>query len=224
MELRAENVSMRYFRRRGEANFFEAVCPVTLSLSGGEMVVLKGKSGSGKTTLTHILAGLLNPSEGKVYLDGTDIYALDDAALSELRNKRIGVVPQGRSAVDTLTVYENILLPGMLYGKGEDESAKAEKWMEALGISDLRNAMPAELSGGELRRLAIARVLAKNLRAYLILAWLIGLSTGILGLIISYYLDAAAGASIACFQAAVLFLALLFKAIYLHWRRPLHTL
>jgi len=160
MELRAENVSMRYFRRRGEANFFEAVCPVTLSLSGGEMVVLKGKSGSGKTTLTHILAGLLNPSEGKVYLDGTDIYALDDAALSELRNKRIGVVPQGRSAVDTLTVYENILLPGMLYGKGEDESAKAEKWMEALGISDLRNAMPAELSGGELRRLAIARVLA----------------------------------------------------------------
>jgi len=71
---------------------------------------------------------------------------------------------------------------------------------------------------------AIARVLAKNLRSYLFLAWLIGLSTGILGLIISYYLDAAAGASIACLQAAVLFLALLGKAIYLRGRRPLRTL
>lgn len=160
MELRAANISMRYFRKRGEANFFEAVCPVSLTLKSGEMTVLKGKSGSGKTTLTHILAGLLNPSEGKVFLDSTDLYALDDADLSRLRNEKIGVIPQGRSAVDTLTVYENILLPGMLYGKGDDRTAKAEEWMEKLGIAELRDAMPAELSGGELRRLAIARVLA----------------------------------------------------------------
>ena len=160
MELRAENISMRYFRKCGEANFFEAVCPVSLTLKSGEMTVLKGKSGSGKTTLTHILAGLLNPSDGKVFLNETDLYALNDADLSRLRNEKIGVIPQGRSAVDTLTVYENILLPGMLYGKGEDRTAKAEEWMEKLGIAELRDAMPAELSGGELRRLAIARVLA----------------------------------------------------------------
>ncbi len=160
MELRAENISMRYFRKRGEANFFEAVCPVSLTLKSGEMTVLKGKSGSGKTTLTHILAGLLNPSDGKVFLDETNLYALNDADLSRLRNEKIGVIPQGRSAVDTLTVYENILMPGMLYGKGEDRTAKAEEWMEKLGIAELRDAMPAELSGGELRRLAIARVLA----------------------------------------------------------------
>lgn len=160
MELRAENISMRYFRKRGEANFFEAVCPVSLTLKSGEMTVLKGKSGSGKTTLTHILAGLLNPSDGKVFLNETDLYALNDADLSRLRNEKIGVIPQGRSAVDTLTVYENILLPGMLYGKDEDRTAKAEEWMEKLGIAELRDAMPAELSGGELRRLAIARVLA----------------------------------------------------------------
>jgi len=160
MELRAENISMRYFRKRGKANFFEAVCPVSLTLKSGEMTVLKGKSGSGKTTLTHILAGLLNPSDGKVFLNETDLYALNDADLSRLRNEKIGVIPQGRSAVDTLTVYENILLPGMLYGKGEDRTAKAEEWMEKLGIAELRDAMPAELSGGELRRLAIARVLA----------------------------------------------------------------
>ena len=159
MELRAENVSRRYFRKHGEANYFEAVRPVSLTLNSGEMTVLKGKSGSGKTTLTHMLAGLLQPTEGKVYLDGTDLYSLDDRTLSRLRNEKIGVVPQGRSAVDTLTVYENILLPGMIW-HGTDRSAEAEKWMSVLGIADLRDAMPAELSGGELRRLAIARVLA----------------------------------------------------------------
>ena len=137
MELRAENISRRYFRKRGEANFFEAVRPVSLILRGGEMTVLKGRSGSGKTTLLHMLAGLLNPSEGKVYLGETDLYALEDKELSRLRNKKIGVIPQGRSAVDTLTVYENILLPG-------------------------RDAMPAELSGGELRRMAIARTLTTD--------------------------------------------------------------
>ena len=159
MELRAENISRRYFRKRGEANFFEAVRPVSLTFRGGEMTVLKGRSGSGKTTLLHMLAGLLNPTDGKVWLGDTDLYALEDRELSELRNKRIGVIPQGRSAVDTLTVYENILLPGMLYG-GTPKTGEAESWMEALEITDLRDAMPAELSGGELRRMAIARTLA----------------------------------------------------------------
>ena len=161
MELRAENISRRYFRKRGEANFFEAVRPVSLILRGGEMTVLKGRSGSGKTTLLHMLAGLLNPSEGKVYLGETDLYTLEDKELSRLRNKKIGVIPQGRSAVDTLTVYENILLPGMLY-TGTPRKKTAECWMEALGIAELRDAMPAELSGGELRRMAIARTLTTD--------------------------------------------------------------
>ena len=161
MELRAENISRRYFRKRGEANFFEAVRPVSLILRGGEMTVLKGRSGSGKTTLLHMLAGLLNPSEGKVYLGETDLYTLEDKELSRLRNKKIGVIPQGRSAVDTLTVYENILLPGMLY-TGTPRTKTAECWMEALGIAELRDAMPAELSGGELRRMAIARTLTTD--------------------------------------------------------------
>ena len=160
MELRAENVSMRFFRKRGEANYFEAVSKVSLSLQSGEMAVLKGKSGSGKTTLTHILAGLMKPSEGQVFLDGADLYALGDRDLSRLRGERLGVVPQGRSAVDTLTVLENVLLPGLLRGDGKDRSAEAEAWLARLGVADLRDAMPAELSGGELRRLAIARALA----------------------------------------------------------------
>ena len=161
MELRAENISRRYFRKHGEANFFEAVCPVSLRLEGGKMTVLKGKSGSGKTTLLNMLAGLLKPTDGKVFLDETDLYALDDAALSRLRNEKINVIPQGRSAVDTLTVFENILLPGMLYG-GLPQTETAENWMESLGISGLRDAFPSELSGGELRRMAIARALTAN--------------------------------------------------------------
>jgi len=158
MELRAESISRRYFRKHGEANFIEAVCPVSLCLEGGTLTVLKGKSGSGKTTLLNMLAGLLQPSDGTVFLDGTDLYALDDKSLSRLRNEKIGVIPQGRSAVDTLTVFENILLPGILYG-GIPRTDDAESWMEALGISGLRNAFPSELSGGELRRMAIARTL-----------------------------------------------------------------
>ena len=161
MQLRAEGISRRYFRKHGEANYFEAVRSVSLTLESGTFTVLNGKSGSGKTTLLNMLAGLLIPSEGKVYLDKTDLYTLEDKDLSRLRNKRISVIPQGRSSVDTLSVYENILLPGILYGEAP-QMEEAENWMEVLGISGLRNALPAELSGGELRRMAIARTLTAS--------------------------------------------------------------
>jgi len=161
MSLNAENISKRYFRKTGQANYFEAVRPVSLTLPDGLVTVLSGRSGSGKTTLLHMLSGLLTPTSGQVLLDGADLYALSDAALSRLRNEKIGVVPQARSAVDTLTVLENILLPGQLYGgKGNLEAAR--RWMEALGISALAGARPAELSGGELRRMAIARALTQK--------------------------------------------------------------
>ena len=78
MQLRAEGISRRYFRKHGEANYFEAVRSVSLTLESGTFTVLNGKSGSGKTTLLNMLAGLLIPSEGKVYLDKTDLYTLED--------------------------------------------------------------------------------------------------------------------------------------------------
>jgi len=166
MILRAENLSKRYMRRTGQANWFDAVKDASLELRSGEVTVLMGRSGSGKTTLLHMLAGLLTPTGGRVLLDSADLYALDDAALSRLRNERLGVVPQGRSAVDTLTVLENILLPGQLYGSGISRET-AQRWLEALGIAHLRDARPAELSGGELRRMAIARTLAGDCGALL---------------------------------------------------------
>ena len=161
MILKAENISRRYFRKTGAANYFYAVNPVNLEIKSGEAVVLMGRSGSGKTTLLNMLSGLLSPTEGRLLMDGTDLYTLDDRALSRLRSEKIGVVPQGRSAIDTLTVLENILLPAALYGKPLPGEA-ALQWMERLGIGQLRDARPAELSGGELRRVAIARALAQS--------------------------------------------------------------
>ena len=161
MILRAENISKRYFRRTGQANYFEAVKPLSLALEPGSLTLLMGRSGGGKTTLLHMLSGLLTPTEGKVWLGDTDLYALPDGQLSRLRGREIGVVPQGRSAVDTLTVLENVLLPGQLCGRPAKQET-ALYWLEALEIGNLADARPAALSGGELRRMAIARVLTQD--------------------------------------------------------------
>ena len=161
MILKAENLSKRYFRSNGQANHFYAVKNVSIELNGGEVVALMGRSGSGKTTLLHMLAGLLTPTEGSVWLAGQLLYELKDEALSRIRNAILGVVPQGRSAVEALTVRENVRLPRLLYDNVEKTEA-ADRWLEALGIAHLADAWPAELSGGELRRMAIARALASN--------------------------------------------------------------
>lgn len=161
MTVKAENISKRYFRKTGGANYFYAVHPLSLEIRGGEVTLLMGRSGSGKTTLLNMLAGLLAPTEGKVWIGETDLYSLDDKALSRLRSEMIGVVPQGRSAIDTLTVTENILLPAKLYGKPLPfESAR--QWMSDLGIAHLADARPGSLSGGELRRMAIARAMIQG--------------------------------------------------------------
>ena len=160
MILRAEQISKKYFRRTGGASWFYAVSPVSLTLQPGTVTVLCGRSGSGKTTLLNMLSGLLTPTEGKVWLDETDLYSLPDRERSRLRSRAVGIVPQGRSVLDTLTVTENILLPGGLCPeKAEDREEKAGRWMDILGISHLARVRAAELSGGELRRTAIARTL-----------------------------------------------------------------
>ena len=159
MELRAESVSRRYFRQGRGRNFFFAVQGASLALESGSLTEITGRSGSGKSTLLNLLAGLLEPTEGKVFLDDIDLYALEDGPRSRLRSARIGVIPQGQTGLQSLTVLENVLLPGLMYKK----TAIADEWalalLEKVGVAHLRDAYPNELSGGELRRLAIARAL-----------------------------------------------------------------
>lgn len=159
MELIASGISRRYLRASSDANFFEAVHPTDLTLSSGELTVLMGRSGSGKTTLLTMLAGLLTPSGGTVTLEGQDLYQLSDKALSALRARRFAVIPQGVSAISSLSVMENILFPASLAGR-EPPVKQAEAIMEQLDILSLRNVRPGELSGGELRRMAVTRALA----------------------------------------------------------------
>ena len=112
----------------------------------------------GEDNTATLLSGLLTPTEGRVLLGETELYRLPDRELSKLRNASVGVVPQARSVLDTLMVRENILLPSSLYGT-EDRSEEAARWMETLHIEGLADSRAAELSGGELRRTAIARTL-----------------------------------------------------------------
>lgn len=160
MKLRASEISRQFLRKRGDSNVWNAVEKTDFELEPGKITVLSGNSGSGKSTLLNILAGLLTPTTGRVFYDDTDIYTLDDTSLSRLRNRQIGLVPQIRSALSSLTVMENVLLPAVLYDDGPKpgrEEAKA--LLERFGIADLSEVMPSELSGGELRRTAIARAL-----------------------------------------------------------------
>lgn len=161
MVLKAEQICKQYFRKTGGANYFYAVKPVSITLEPGTITVLCGRSGSGKTTLLHMLAGLLKPTEGKIWLDDTELYSLSDRELSKLRNRFIGIVPQSRSVLDTLTVMENILLPATIYETAMQRDL-AEEWIETLNIHHLKDVRAAELSGGELRRTAIARTLCMH--------------------------------------------------------------
>ena len=168
--LKATGLVKEYIRvnKRTQSNILRAVDTTDLEIRAGEVTVIRGRSGSGKTTLLNMLAGLLQPTYGSVYIDGKDIYAMSEEERALLRNEHIGIIPQGQSAIGSLTVMENILLPRTLFykasgsGEAEDIEKKAVKLAERLGIADLADSMPNELSGGELKRMAIARALIKD--------------------------------------------------------------
>ena len=160
MTLSAENLTRTFVRDGRESNIFYAVRDVSLTLAGGALTELVGRSGSGKTTLINMLCGLLRPSSGRVLLDGTDLYVLSDGARARLRGKNIGVIPQGQTGLDSLTVMENILIPAAMAGADTPETRRrAEALLERMDILSLKNVYSNELSGGEMRRMAIARAL-----------------------------------------------------------------
>lgn len=160
MEVRAVNIKKEFIRKGRGTNIFTAVDTCSLTLSSGQLTVIQGRSGGGKSTLINMLSGILMPTSGSVFYDDRNIYEMKDEALSAFRNEHIGFVPQGKSAIASLTVLENILLPLTLFGEKDD--GLAEALMEQFSIGHLKEAMPSELSGGELRRMAIARAMIRK--------------------------------------------------------------
>lgn len=166
MVLEAKQVKKEFIRSQKNSNIFCAVQETNLVLNEGEVTVLSGRSGSGKTTLLNMMAGLLTPTSGQILFKGQDLYQLEDGPLSSMRNRHFGIIPQGQTAISSMTILENVLLPYTLYGSTkekdaawQDVKAYAKELLDLTGISGLADVMPSELSGGELRRMAIARAL-----------------------------------------------------------------
>jgi len=137
----------------------KALDGVDLSIEQGEFVAIVGTSGSGKSTLLHMLGGLDRPTSGTVTVDGKDIFALKDEALTIFRRRKIGFVFQSYNLVPVLSVWENIVLPVELDGSKVDQ-AYVEEVIATLGLDKKLQNLPNQLSGGQQQRVAIARALA----------------------------------------------------------------
>lgn len=153
--LEARDLRRRY--RRGDTEV-TALDGVGLTLEAGAFVAVVGPSGCGKSTLLHLCGAMDRPTAGEVRLEGRSLAALDEDELTRLRRERVGFVFQFFNLLPTLTVAENIGLPLLLAGRGPSASlARAGEWAERVGISHRLDHAPAQLSGGEAQRAAIAR-------------------------------------------------------------------
>lgn len=152
--LRAENISRIYSQN---AVSLQVLHSVSVTIQKGEFVAILGRSGSGKSTLLNILAGLDKPSEGKVYIEGTDIFHLNEEKRTLLRREKLGFVFQAYELLYSLNVTENIRLPEL-----EANADYVGELLDALGIRQYETCYPDQLSGGEQQRVAIARALINH--------------------------------------------------------------
>ncbi|MEJ2696192.1 MAG: ABC transporter ATP-binding protein [Candidatus Sulfobium sp.] len=141
-----------------DGQILKAVDEVSFSVKKGEMVSIIGHSGSGKTTLLSLIGGLTRPDSGQVLIDRENIWSMTDDVLSEFRNRKMNFIYQFSSLIPTLTSLENILLP-TAFGKeyGADTEKHARELLEIVGLNEKINSFPSHLSGGQQRRIAIAR-------------------------------------------------------------------
>jgi len=138
----------------------EVLHGIDLQIQRGEKVFLCGPSGAGKTTLMYILAGLEQPEQGKVWVDGQNLYALSRRQQARVRNKWMSYIFQNYYLMPELTALENVMVPAMISGK--DSVDKARESLERVGLGNRIDHLPAELSGGEQQRVAIARALVNS--------------------------------------------------------------
>ena len=156
--LRIEHLSKIYGKGDTEVR---ALDDVSFTVPKGEFVAIIGPSGSGKSTLLHILGGVDTPTDGHVYVDGTDITTLDETALAIFRRRQIGLIYQFYNLIPILTVEENMTLPLLLDDKKVDR-AHFDSLVQVLGLQHRLGHLPSELSGGQQQRVSIGRALMNN--------------------------------------------------------------
>lgn len=156
--LRVEHLTKKY--GRGE-NQVIAVDDMSFSVNRGEFVAIVGSSGSGKSTLLHLIGGVDRPTSGKVFIEGKDVYSLNEENLAIFRRRQVGLIYQFYNLIPILNVVENITLPCDLDGKKVDNQ-KIDEILKTLGLQNRQNNLPNELSGGQQQRVSIGRALINN--------------------------------------------------------------
>ncbi|MBD7969161.1 ABC transporter ATP-binding protein [Paenibacillus gallinarum] len=156
--LKVENLTKIY--GKGETAV-KALDDVSFSVKRGEFVAIIGPSGSGKSTILHLLGGVDQPTSGKVYVDNTDIYALNETQLAIFRRRQIGLIYQFYNLIPVLTVEENITLPLLLDGHKVDKKQFADT-VKLLNLEERLGHLPNQLSGGQQQRVSIGRALISN--------------------------------------------------------------
>ncbi len=159
MILATENLTKTYSRG---GRSFNAVDQVNLEVESGDFVNIIGRSGSGKSTLLNLISGMLTPSGGHIVLEGKDIAGKTDEEVSFIRNQMVGYIPQGTGTLPTLTILDNVVLPFFLYKRDGDAFGRGSHLLQMLGLKEMAMAYPKELSGGELKRVLIARALMNS--------------------------------------------------------------
>ena len=156
--LKVENLCKTYGKG---STLVKALDHVSFSVEQGEFVAIVGASGSGKSTLLHILGGVDRPTSGKVYVQGEDIYQLNETNLAIFRRRQVGLIYQFYNLIPILNVKENMTLPILLDHKKVDENY-LEELIQTLGLEKRKNHLPNELSGGEQQRVSIGRALMNH--------------------------------------------------------------
>jgi len=156
--LKVENLTKTYGKGENKIN---AVDNISFSVSKGEFVAIVGSSGSGKSTLLHLIGGVDRPTSGKVYIEGKDIYSLNDDNLAIFRRRQVGLIYQFYNLIPILNIEENISLPCELDGKKADKT-QLNELLKTLGLESRKKHLPNQLSGGQQQRVSIGRSLINN--------------------------------------------------------------
>jgi putative ABC transport system ATP-binding protein len=156
--LQVENLTKTYGKGDATVNALDGI---SFSVEKGSFVAVVGASGSGKSTLLHLLGGVDRPTDGKVIIDGQDIFSMNESALAIFRRRNMGIVYQFYNLIPTLTAEENIMLPYLLDNRKPDEAMLTEL-LEIIGLTNRAKHLPSELSGGQQQRVSVARALINS--------------------------------------------------------------